>query len=151
MRSSQLALAGRVPPPGAAHAPPREGTRPAIKVLGTGIHQPGTTPKRTLPKINLVSRGKAGTFAPLFRYMKADIHPRYVQSEMRCACGNVIETRSTKPQILLGICNACHPFYTGQQKFVDTAGRVDKFQQRLAKTQAAQAAQAEANSKKKKA
>jgi large subunit ribosomal protein L31 len=107
--------------------------------------------KRTLPKMNLVSLGAAGTFAPLFRYMKADIHPRYVQSEMRCACGNVIETRSTKPQILLGICNACHPFYTGQQKFVDTAGRVDKFQQRLAKTQAAQAAQAEANSKKKKA
>jgi large subunit ribosomal protein L31 len=116
--------------------------------VGSSVEIP---PKRTLPKINLVSLGAAGTFAPLFRYMKADIHPRYVQSEMRCACGNVIETRSTKPQILLGICNACHPFYTGQQKFVDTAGRVDKFQQRLAKTQAAQAAQAEANSKKKKA
>lgn len=82
--------------------------------------------------------------------MKADIHPRYLQSEIRCACGNVIATRSTKPSILIGICNACHPFYTGQQKFVDTAGRVDKFQQRLAKTQAAQAALAEAASKKKK-
>jgi large subunit ribosomal protein L31 len=82
--------------------------------------------------------------------MKADIHPKYVDAEIRCACGNVIKTRSTRPSILIGICNVCHPFYTGQQKFVDTAGRVDKFQQRQAKTQAMQAAQAEANSKKKK-
>lgn len=82
--------------------------------------------------------------------MKADIHPRYLQSEIRCACGNVITTRSTKPSILIGICNACHPFYTGQQKFVDTAGRVDKFQQRLAKTEAARAALADAATKKKK-
>ena len=69
---------------------------------------------------------------------------------MRCACGNVIKTRSTKPSIVVGICNACHPFYTGQQKFVDTAGRVDKFQQRMAKTQAAQAAMAASKTKKKK-
>ena len=72
--------------------------------------------------------------------MKANIHPKYQDAEIRCACGNVIKTRSTKPVIIVGICNACHPFYTGQQKFVDTAGRVDKFQQRMAKTQAAQAA-----------
>jgi large subunit ribosomal protein L31 len=82
--------------------------------------------------------------------MKADIHPKYQASEIRCACGNVIHTRSTRPVIVLGICNACQPFYTGQQKFVDTAGRVDKFQQRMAKTQAAQAAQAAAATKKKK-
>jgi large subunit ribosomal protein L31 len=74
--------------------------------------------------------------------MKAEIHPKYQESEMRCACGNVIKTRSTKPVVIVGICNACHPFYTGTQKFIDTAGRVDKFQQRLAKTQAAQAEQA---------
>jgi large subunit ribosomal protein L31 len=82
--------------------------------------------------------------------MKAEIHPRYVESEIRCACGNVIKTRSTKQTIIVGICNACHPFYTGQQKFVDTAGRVDKFQQRMAKTQAAQAAAAAAAGKRKK-
>ena len=75
-------------------------------------------------------------------FMRVDIHPKYVEAEIRCACGNVIKTRSTKPVIIVGICNSCHPFFTGQQKFVDTAGRVDKFQQRLAKTQAAQAAQA---------
>jgi large subunit ribosomal protein L31 len=80
--------------------------------------------------------------------MKADIHPKYQESEIRCACGNVIKTRSIKSVILLGICNACHPFYTGTQKFVDTAGRVDKFQQRLAKTQAAQAAAATKKKKK---
>ena len=80
--------------------------------------------------------------------MKENIHPKYVDSEIRCACGNVIKIRSTKPVVIVGICNVCHPFYTGQQKFVDTAGRVDKFQQRMAKTQAAQAAAA-ANKKKK--
>ncbi len=80
--------------------------------------------------------------------MKADIHPKYQDAEIRCACGTVIKTRSTKPVILVGICNVCHPFYTGQQKFVDTAGRVDKFQQRMAKTQAAQAAIAAASTKK---
>ncbi len=72
--------------------------------------------------------------------MREKIHPKYVDSEIRCACGNVIKTRSTKPVIIVGICNACHPFYTGQQKFVDTAGRVDKFEQRMAKTKAAQEA-----------
>jgi large subunit ribosomal protein L31 len=81
-------------------------------------------------------------------FMKVDIHPKYVDAEIRCACGNVIKTRSTKPVIIVGICNACHPFYTGQQKFVDTAGRVDKFQQRMVKTQAAQAAAATKKKKK---
>lgn len=80
--------------------------------------------------------------------MKADIHPKYVDAEIRCACGNVIKTRSTKATVIIGICNACHPFYTGTQKFVDTAGRVDKFQQRLAKTQAAQAVAATKKKKK---
>lgn len=81
--------------------------------------------------------------------MKEKIHPKYGEAEIRCACGNIIKTRSTKPTILVGICNACHPFYTGTQKFVDTAGRVDKFQQRMVKTQAAQA-EASARKKKKK-
>jgi large subunit ribosomal protein L31 len=82
-------------------------------------------------------------------FMRADIHPKYVDAEIRCACGNVVQTRSTKPVIIVGICNSCHPFFTGQQKFVDTAGRVDKFQQRMVKTQAAQAAAAASKKKKK--
>ena len=82
--------------------------------------------------------------------MRADIHPDYMDSELRCACGNVIKTKSTKPSLMIGICNACHPFYTGTQKFVDTAGRVDKFQQRLAKTKAAQEALAARSGRKKK-
>ena len=81
--------------------------------------------------------------------MREKIHPKYVDAEIRCACGNVIKTRSTKPTILIGICNVCHPFYTGQQKFVDTAGRVDKFQQRMAKTKAAQAEHAATRAKRK--
>ena len=64
--------------------------------------------------------------------MKAEIHPKYLDAEIRCACGNVIKTRSTKPVIIVGICNVCHPFYTGKLKFVDTAGRIEKFKTKFA-------------------
>lgn len=59
--------------------------------------------------------------------MKKDIHPKYDKATIACACGNKIETRSTKSDIHVELCSACHPFYTGKQKLVDTAGRVDKF------------------------
>ena len=62
--------------------------------------------------------------------MKADIHPDYVDCTVTCGCGNVIMTHSTQPTINVEICSACHPFYTGQQKFVDTAGRIEKFRRR---------------------
>lgn len=63
--------------------------------------------------------------------MKSDIHPNYGPAVIRCACGNVIETRSTKENISVDVCSACHPFFTGTQKLVDTAGRIDKFQKRF--------------------
>jgi large subunit ribosomal protein L31 len=66
--------------------------------------------------------------------MKTGIHPEYVESTVLCACGNTFQTRSTKPSIRLEICSSCHPFFTGRQKFVDTAGRVERFQKRFAKT-----------------
>ena len=66
--------------------------------------------------------------------MKTGIHPEYVDSTVLCACGNTFQTRSTKPSIRLEICSNCHPFFTGKQKFVDTAGRVERFQKRFAKT-----------------
>ncbi len=62
--------------------------------------------------------------------MKVDIHPDYNETVIQCTCGNVIQTRSTKPNMHIGICSACHPFFTGEQRFVDTAGRVDKFSKR---------------------
>jgi large subunit ribosomal protein L31 len=62
--------------------------------------------------------------------MKAEIHPQYVDCTIICACGEVVQTRSTKPQIRVEICSKCHPFYTGKQKLVDTAGRVEKFQKK---------------------
>ncbi len=66
--------------------------------------------------------------------MKKDIHPKYYpNAAIRCSCGNVIKTGATKPEIKVEICSACHPFYTGKEKTVDTAGRVEKFKQRLAK------------------
>lgn len=63
--------------------------------------------------------------------MKADIHPKYGECSVTCACGNKFTTRSTKKEIHLEICSQCHPFFTGKQKFVDTAGRVDKFRKRF--------------------
>jgi large subunit ribosomal protein L31 len=66
--------------------------------------------------------------------MKPGIHPEYVECTVLCACGNTFVTRSTKPSIKLEICSNCHPFFTGRQKFVDTAGRVERFQKRFAKT-----------------
>ncbi len=62
--------------------------------------------------------------------MKKDIHPEYYETTVTCACGEVINTRSTKKNIRVEICSKCHPFYTGKQKFVDSAGRVDRFKKK---------------------
>ncbi len=59
--------------------------------------------------------------------MKKGIHPKYEPTSITCACGNVIETRSTRSDLKIEICSKCHPFYTGKQRVVDTAGRVEKF------------------------
>jgi large subunit ribosomal protein L31 len=65
--------------------------------------------------------------------MKAGIHPEYVESTITCSCGAVYHTRSTRKQIHVEICANCHPFFTGQQKFVDTAGRIEKFRRKYTK------------------
>jgi large subunit ribosomal protein L31 len=70
--------------------------------------------------------------------MKPEIHPEYIDCDIVCACGEVIHTRSTRPQIRVEICSKCHPFYTGKQKLVDTAGRVEKFQKKYGLTKASQ-------------
>ena len=63
--------------------------------------------------------------------MRAGIHPKYFEVEVRCACGNTFKTRSTKPELHLEICNQCHPFFTGRQKLIDTEGRVERFTKRF--------------------
>ena len=68
--------------------------------------------------------------------MKAEIHPKYVECKVSCACGNKFTTKSTRQEIKVDICSECHPFFTGAQKFVDTAGRVDKFLKRYGKGKA---------------
>ena len=65
--------------------------------------------------------------------MKEKIHPNYKEATIICACGEVIHTQSTKPNIRVDICSQCHPFFTGKQKFIDTAGRVEKFNKKYAK------------------
>lgn len=65
--------------------------------------------------------------------MKEGIHPKYGPSEMQCACGSKVQTRSTKSLLKVDICNQCHPFYTGKHKFIDTAGRIEKFNRKYGK------------------
>jgi large subunit ribosomal protein L31 len=65
--------------------------------------------------------------------MKAGIHPDYVDCNVTCSCGNTFQTRSTLPELRVELCSACHPFYTGKQKLVDTGGRVERFQRRYSK------------------
>jgi large subunit ribosomal protein L31 len=72
--------------------------------------------------------------------MKAGIHPEYMLTTVTCSCGNTFETRSTKPELHVEICSACHPFYTGKQKLLDSGGRVERFQKRLEKAGAARRA-----------
>ncbi len=64
--------------------------------------------------------------------MKQGIHPEYVETIVTCSCGNTFQTRSTKPELHVELCNQCHPFYTGKQKLVDTGGRVERFQKKYA-------------------
>ena len=86
--------------------------------------------------------------------MKEGIHPKYQEVEARCACGNTFKTRSTKPELHLEICSACHPFFTGRQKLIDPEGRVERFNKKFGtqtvaqlKTGNAQQAQALTNSR----
>jgi large subunit ribosomal protein L31 len=63
--------------------------------------------------------------------MKSGIHPKYVEATVTCACGNTFVTRSTKPTLRTDLCSVCHPFYTGEQRIVDTAGQVERFMRRV--------------------
>lgn len=80
--------------------------------------------------------------------MKANIHPELHEIQAHCACGNTFTTNSTMPDIDVSICSACHPFFTGSQKFVDTAGRIEKFQQRFKKAENKKAETKKAGKKK---
>jgi large subunit ribosomal protein L31 len=71
--------------------------------------------------------------------MKAGIHPRYVEAQVACACGNTFTTRSTKPNLRTDLCNVCHPFYTGEQRIVDSAGQVERFMKRMESAAATEA------------
>ncbi len=67
--------------------------------------------------------------------MKSDIHPEYAEATIKCACGNIFTVGSTKKEISVEICSHCHPFFTGKQKLVDTAGRIERFRKKYAKFQ----------------
>jgi large subunit ribosomal protein L31 len=67
--------------------------------------------------------------------MRPDIHPKYIETTVTCACGTTYQTRSTVADLRVAVCSKCHPFFTGRQRLVDTAGRVEKFQRRYGKIQ----------------
>jgi large subunit ribosomal protein L31 len=91
--------------------------------------------------ISSLARARQRGYIPRsFPNMKAGIHPEYFDTDIVCACGAVYHTRSTRQDIKIGICAACHPFFTGEQKFVDTAGRVEKFARRYGSTKATRVA-----------
>jgi len=81
--------------------------------------------------------------------MKSGIHPNYVNTTITCGCGNTFQSRSTVKEMRVEICSACHPFYTGQQKILDTAGRVERFNQKYAKFRKAQEEKSQAEKGKK--
>ena len=84
--------------------------------------------------------------------MKKDIHPKYYpEARIICACGNVITTGSVKPEMKVEVCSACHPFYTGKKRLVDTTGRVDRFKKRMEKSEKILAEKIERTEKKKSA
>ena len=62
--------------------------------------------------------------------MKSDIHPEYLDATINCACGNIVQTKSTRGSFTVDVCSACHPFYTGKQRMMDTAGRVERFRKK---------------------
>lgn len=79
-----------------------------------------------------VGRRCSTNASPKVEHMKADIHPTYQTATVHCACGNTFQTRTTKGDISVDVCSNCHPYYTGKQKLMDTAGRVERFRQRYA-------------------
>ena len=77
-------------------------------------------------------QASAASLKPLKEAMKDGIHPNYQETTVTCGCGSTFTTRSVRPELKIDICNECHPFYTGKLKYVDTAGRIDKFQKKFA-------------------
>ncbi len=82
--------------------------------------------------------------------MKENIHPEYVETTVLCGCGETFKTRSTKPKITVEICSKCHPFYTGEQKLVDTTGKVERFRRRYKKAETSETAAQETEPQKQK-
>ncbi len=83
-----------------------------------------------------------GKIHPHDAAMRENIHPNYNETTISCACGKVYHTRSTRKELTIGICAACHPFFTGEQKFIDTAGRIEKFSRRYGTARPAAATKA---------
>src|SRR5699024_7883002 len=129
-RASRLAARGLVAPPSPARPTRR---RTCARTRGTPLYS-----RATVERWDAGSRPRgAGDpgLTHLRRTMKKDIHPEYVDTPVYCTCGNEFTTRSTRPsgEIRADVCSACHPFYTGKQKILDTGGRVARFEARYGK------------------
>lgn len=91
------------------------------------------SPLRRMRRCDLARLSYDSIAAKEVKIMKEGIHPKYQKATVTCVCGNTFVTGSTKPELRVEICSKCHPFFTGKQKFVDTAGRIDKFNRRYKK------------------
>jgi large subunit ribosomal protein L31 len=102
---------------------------PSSLNAGTTTERPGSDGESGTVKLDEYSAWYNRGFnrVPKELTVKEGIHPKYQEVEARCACGNTFKTRSTKPELHLEICSACHPFFTGRQKLIDTEGRVERF------------------------
>ena len=94
--------------------------------MGPMPRQPLTCYNLMFPALTKAAQGKYTGVT-----VKEGIHPNYQEVDARCACGNTFKTRSTKPELHLEICSACHPFFTGRQKLIDTEGRVERFNKKF--------------------
>jgi len=98
--------------------------------LGEALAEPALEAAKFLRSLPFSSRTGIVVFSREVAIVKVGIHPEYVETTITCACGEVVRTRSTRPDIRVEICSKCHPFYTGKQKLVDTAGRIERFQRK---------------------
>jgi large subunit ribosomal protein L31 len=98
--------------------------------LGEAWAEPALDAAKFLRSLPFSSWTGIVVFSREVAIVKVGIHPEYVETTITCACGEVVRTRSTRPDIRVEICSKCHPFYTGKQKLVDTAGRVERFQRK---------------------
>jgi len=109
-------------------------SRLRVKLFDLTIGRPASYDYRLFGVSDTLYTSQGNELRSIESRMKPNIHPKYVETKVICACGETFTTRSTKNEIHVEICSVCHPFFTGKQKLIDTAGRVERFQRKYGRT-----------------